>query len=172
MWKRMLLASRRHPELRNSASAWGWYSPCRDADTSTAGGWRIKNIFRGPAGAAGRVDLRSNISSQIDTIPQTSVVRKPSRAPVHLPPILSLSLFLPIRRLYSQISSKLEHRQDVDKPVIDVGNSTNPRAALATRWFDQRYTYRRAPYSSEKDDLYSDVHFEMNLYKDIFFLFF
>lgn len=51
MWKRMLLASRRHSELRNSASSRGWYS-CRDAGTSTAGGRRIKNIFRGPVGAA------------------------------------------------------------------------------------------------------------------------
>lgn len=48
-----------------------------------------KHISRSCQGC-GRVDLDSNISSQIDTIPQTSVVRKPSGAPFHLlPPVLS-----------------------------------------------------------------------------------
>lgn len=80
-----------------------------------------KHISRSCRGCGQGGPSSSNISNQIDTIPQTSVVRKPSRAPVHpLPPILSLSLYLPLWRLRSQISSKLEHRQDVDKPVIDV----------------------------------------------------
>lgn len=123
MWKRMLLASRRHPELRNSASTRGWFVVSRRGYIHRRRAAHKKHISRSCRGCGQGGPSSSNISNQIDTIPQTSVVRKPSRAPTRPPPSshsLSFSLYLPLWRLRSQISSKLEHRQDVDKPVIDV----------------------------------------------------
>jgi hypothetical protein len=135
MRKRMPLTNRRHPELRNSASNRGWYS-CRDAGTSTAGGWRIKNIFRGLARAAAGwtfvviYQARSILFRRLRLF--GNLLGRPSTSFLLFspPPSRSLSLFS-LRRLHSQISSKLEHRQDVDKPVVDVGNS-RLRATLAT----------------------------------------
>lgn len=73
-----------------------------------------KHISRSWQGC-GRVDLDSNISSQIDTIPQTSVVRKPSGAPFHLlPPVLDddhHSLKYP---------PTWNHWKDEDKPHVDI----------------------------------------------------
>lgn len=137
MRKRMPLTSRRHPELRNSTSSRGWYS-CRDAGTSTAERRRIKNIFRGLAGAAAGwtfvviYQARSILFRRLRLFGNLL-----GRPPSSCFPPSPLSLFSPLfslslRRLHSQISSKLEHRQDVDKPVVDVGNSTRPRATLAT----------------------------------------
>lgn len=165
MWKRMLLASRRHPELRNSASTRGWYS-CRDADTSIAGRRRIKNIFRDPAATAAGwtfvviYQARSILFHRLRLF--GNLPGRPSTSSCSLPPPAYLSLSL--RQLHSQISPKLEHRQDVDKPVIDVGNSTNPRATLATTIWSTIHTTEPLR-GNIKNDLCSNVYRKMSLYE-------